>query len=136
MAKNNKPGSIKLPEKALLIIQTYQNRRTSLEDEEYIFPDLKEFALANDKVALHNQIHYRLSKIDNALKPIGEKLGFTIKLTMHIARHSFATISGSKIPVQILQQLYRHSDINVTVEYMKAFVTDGTDKPLEKVLDY
>lgn len=137
MAKTNEAGSIKLPQKALALLKEYQKQRiNSKEDTEYIFPELKGYPQKSDSIALQKLIHNKIAQVDTALKKIGTQLEFKPKLTMHIARHSFATISGGKIPIQILQQLYRHSDINVTVEYMKAFVTDGTDKALEKVLDY
>lgn len=137
MAKNNKSGSIKLPGKALLLLAEYQKTRSKKKiEDEYVFPELRGFEGLTDSIALQNQIRYRLFDLDAALKAIGKQLEFKVKLTMHIARHSFATIRGGKIPIQILQQLYRHSDINVTVDYMKAFVTDGTDRALEKVLEY
>ncbi|WP_211362736.1 hypothetical protein [Gillisia hiemivivida] len=34
---------------------------------------------------------------------------------MKITRHSFGNIAGDKIPVQMLQQLYRHSSINTII---------------------
>ncbi len=137
MAKTKEAGSIKLPEKALSLLFEYQNQRlVPTNESEYIFPDLKGYKTNLDSIELQKLLHNKIAQIDTSLKKIGLQLGFKLKLTMHIARHSFATISGGKIPIQILQQLYRHSDINVTVEYMKAFVTEGTDKALEKVLDY
>jgi hypothetical protein len=39
------------------------------------------------------------------------------KLTMHIARQTFGNISGEKIPIQMLQKLYRHSSITTTIGY-------------------
>ncbi len=32
------------------------------------------------------------------------------KLTTHVARHTFATLAGDKVPLQMLQKLYKHSD--------------------------
>ncbi len=117
MAKTKEAGLIKLPEKALSLLYEYQNQRLDHKDErEYIFPDLKGYKDNLDSIETQKLIHNKIAQIDSALKKIGIQLGFKLKLTMHIARHSFATISGGEIPIQILQQLYRHSDINVTVE--------------------
>lgn len=53
---------------------------------------------------------------------------------MHIARHTFGNISGDKIPIQMLQQLYRHSDITTTINYQKNFIFKDADDALDKVL--
>lgn len=54
---------------------------------------------------------------------------------MHIARHTFENISGDKIPVQILQKLYRHSSIVNTMDYRANFTNQQTKAALEKGLD-
>lgn len=64
---------------------------------------------------------------------IDDTLEFPIKLTMHIARHSFVTISGDKIPIQRLQELYRHSNIITTINYMNQFLNKGSDEALDQV---
>ena len=55
---------------------------------------------------------------------------------MHIARHSFGNISGDKIPIQMLQKLYRHSSITTTVNYQSNFMHKETDDALEKVVNF
>lgn len=55
---------------------------------------------------------------------------------MHIARHSFGNISGDKIPIQMLQKLYRHSSVTTTILYQSNFMQKDTDAALEKVLNF
>jgi integrase/recombinase XerD len=57
------------------------------------------------------------------------------KLTMHIARHSFGNIAGDKIPIQMLQKLYRHSSIRTTINYQQNFMHQETDEALDKVIN-
>lgn len=55
---------------------------------------------------------------------------------MHIARHSFGNISGDKIPIQMLQKLYRHSSITTTVNYQQNFMHKETDDALDAVINF
>jgi integrase/recombinase XerD len=43
-------------------------------------------------------------------------------------------ISGDKIPVQMLQKLYRHSDITTTINYQQSFINKDTDDALVLVI--
>ncbi len=55
---------------------------------------------------------------------------------MHIARHSFGNIAGDRIPVQMLQKLYRHSSITTTMQYQSNFISKETDKALDDVINF
>lgn len=55
---------------------------------------------------------------------------------MHITRHSFGNIAGDKIPIQMLQKLYRHSSITTTINYQANFMHRETDDALEKVINF
>ncbi|WP_233268046.1 hypothetical protein [Algibacter sp. L3A6] len=57
-------------------------------------------------------------------------------MSMHIARHSFGNISGDKIPIQMLQKLYRHSSVATTMLYQANFMRRDTDSALDKVLNF
>ena len=39
-----------------------------------------------------------------------------------------------KIPIQMLQKLYRHSDITTTINYQQSFINKDTDDALEAVI--
>jgi len=55
---------------------------------------------------------------------------------MHIARHSFGNISGDKIPIQMLQKLYRHSSVTTTIRYQTNFMHKDADDALDKVINF
>lgn len=58
------------------------------------------------------------------------------KLTMHIARHAFGNISGERIPIQMLQKLYRHTSITTTIGYQANFIHKDADEALDAVVGF
>lgn len=57
------------------------------------------------------------------------------KLTMHLVRHTFGALSGDRIPIQLLQKLYLHSNITTTINYQQAFIYKDADDALDAVLN-
>lgn len=55
---------------------------------------------------------------------------------MHIARHTFGNIAGDKIPVQMLQKLYRHSSILTTIGYQANFMHQESDDAIDAVTKF
>lgn len=135
MGKNNKSGSLKIPDKALKIIKAYEKEKKAIDD--YIFPDLKKLTDRNDKYALYRSIILAIRKIDEHLRAyVALAAGIEKKLTMHIARHTFGNISGDKIPIQMLQKLYRHSSVTTTISYQSNFIFKDTDEALDSVIGF
>lgn len=130
MGKNNKADSLKVPEKALRIMEQYP----LVNKHDLLFPDLTSSKDFSDDLVIQRHIKTRIRSCDNYLKKIGQKIGLTKKLTMHIARHTFGNISGDKIPVQMLQKLYRHTHITTTIGYQANFIHKTADDALDAVL--
>lgn len=135
MGKNGKGGSLKVPEKALNIIRQYADQKQDMDD--FIFPDLKVLNDRNNKFLVQRQISYTIGRVDRLLREnIATDAKINKKLTMHIARHTFGNISGEKIPLQMLQKLYRHTSITTTIGYQSNFIHKSADDALEAVLTY
>ena len=134
MDKNTKSDSTEIPPMAKEILEAYSNK--PMNNHDHIFPDLNSVKNINDKLELQKKLKYRIRKLDNALRVITSKVGITKDVTMHISRHSFGNIAGDTIPLQRLQQLYRHSSIETTLNYQKAFLYKGSDDALNKVLRF
>lgn len=133
MNKNSKLVSLQLPEKVTNILREYIENKREVND--YIFPELKMIDPSNKKKIFDKS--KRANRVINAfLAEIAEKAGITKKLSMHIARHSFGNIAGDRIPVQMLQQLYRHSSVTTTMMYQSYFINKETDKALNSVIDF
>lgn len=134
MGKNNKPGSLKLNEKHEKILVQYKKDKKSADD--LVFPELKALKNLDNSYEVERKISFADKNINKHLKKVAEAIELDKKLTMHIARHTFGNISGEKIPVQMLQKLYRHSNITTTIGYQANFVNKETDDALDAVLKY
>lgn len=131
MAKNNKVGSLKIPEKALQIIRQYQTLKEKKDD--LIFPDLKGCDLENSFL-VQRTIAFKTSATDKCLRTnIAPKIGVEKKITMHIARHTFAQ-NATNIDVRTLQKLFRHTKLETTEGYMGQFIHQDADDALDAVL--
>lgn len=134
MGKNNKGGSLKIPEKALKILEQYTHLKENKDD--LVFPELKDCDF-NDKFKTQRTIAFKTSAIDKCLRNhVAPAANIDKKLTMHIARHSFGNISGDKISIQMLQKLYRHSNITTTIGYQGNFIHKDADDALDAVLAF
>lgn len=131
MGKNNKTDSLKVPEKALAIIDQYKD---DTPQHDLVFPFLKSLSDLRDEFEVQKYIKVKVRSINTYLKTIATDLNINKKLTMHVSRHSFAQVSADKIPVQILQKLYRHSNITTTIGYQSNFSNKDMDDALNKVL--
>jgi len=133
MGKNKKLVSLTVPEKAKKILYPYMSVKKRKND--LVFPYLKGADLKDEK-RVATRIKTITRNLNRRLEIVAEKLDIEKKLTMHIARHTFGNISGDKIPIQMLQKLYRHSSITTTVNYQSNFMHKETDDALEKVINF
>jgi integrase len=131
MGKNKKVGSIAVAKKANDILEQYKKKRWS--KEEFVLPELNNADLSDEK-DVYRKIITATKKYNKWLKKLADEVGIEKKITCHIARHSFGNISGDKIPVQMLQKLYRHSDITTTINYQQSFINKDTDDALALVI--
>jgi len=83
---------------------------------------------------VQNKIAFAGKNLKSTLKRIAKNLGIEKKISMHVARHTFAQIASDKISVQILQKLYRHTNITATIGYQSNFTTKHTDEALDAVI--
>ena len=131
MGKNNKLVSLKVPSKVLNILNKLDRNINSV----YLFKELEAVDVKDEKL-IRTRIKTATRNFNRRLEIVAEKAGIDKKLSMHIARHSFGNISGDKIPIQMLQKLYRHSSVTTTILYQSNFVQKDTDEALEKVINF
>lgn len=133
MGKNDKPGSLKTPEKALRILAKYELFKRH--DDDFIFSGLKSLPELDDDFLVKRRIAHVTNRYDKQLRTVvAPAAGIKTKISMHIARHTFASLAGDKIPIQMLQKLYRHSNITTTIGYQANFIYRDADDALDKVL--
>ncbi|MDG1728238.1 MAG: site-specific integrase [Algibacter sp.] len=131
MDKNNKLLSLKVPGKVFNILNKLERRDSSV----FLFKELEGVDLDNKRL-LRTRIKTATRNFNRRLEIVATKAGIDKKMSMHIARHSFGNISGDKIPIQMLQKLYRHSSVTTTIQYQSNFMQKDTDEALDKVLDF
>lgn len=132
MNKNQKILSLKISDKLQSILNEYKDKKTS---DDYIFPELKEANQDNPKDILRvtKTANKRLNRY---LTQIAEKCEISTKISMHVSRHSFGNISSDKIPIQMLQKLYNHSNIQTTIQYQQNFISKDLDDAMDNVMNF
>lgn len=74
-------------------------------------------------------------RINRQLKDLGKKLGFSIPLTMYVARHSWASIAHSRnIPISVISKGMGHDSELTTQIYLTSLNTSEVDKANRKVI--
>tara|TARA_R110001606_G_scaffold384082_1_gene546718 strand:+ start:354 stop:1559 length:1206 start_codon:yes stop_codon:yes gene_type:complete len=132
MNKNSKLVSLKIPEKAIEIFDFYRDNSSY---NELVFPQLKGTNL-DDTEEISKRTQSITRNLNRRLKIATKQLGIKKNISMHIARHSFGNISGDKIPIQMLQKLYRHSSVTTTIRYQANFIHKDADDALDSVVNF
>ncbi len=132
MGKNKKVVSLKLPEKVNEILEKYKPLKN---ESPFIFPYLQSEDM-KDLRALYGRTRSANGGINKTLNRIAKDLGIEKNITMHISRHTFGNLAGDKISPQLLQKLYRHSDLKTTIGYQANFINQDVDSALEAVLKF
>ncbi|MEZ5016075.1 MAG: site-specific integrase [Flavipsychrobacter sp.] len=131
MGKNTKAGSLKLSDKVIKILAEYKREQPK---HDLVFPDLEVVTNINDQYDVQRKTSYATKRLNKALKAVAESANINTDLTMHIARHTFGNLSGDKIPIQMLQKLYRHSSLTTTIGYQSNFIHKDADDALDAVI--
>ncbi|MGI0107346.1 phage integrase SAM-like domain-containing protein [Salinimicrobium sp. WS361] len=133
MNKNSKLLSLKIPGKIFPILEYYQDNKQN--DDDFIFPEMKKANLKDAK-DVYVKTKTANKKFNKYLLSVAEQAEISKKVTMHIARHTFGNISEDKIPINMLQKLYRHSSITTTINYQSNFMHKDTDEALDSVINF
>lgn len=131
MGKNHKAGSLKIPNKAAKLLEQYRENDPT---HDLVFPNLKSLPSLDDDFEIQKRIKTHVNLINGQLAFVASKADIAQKLTNHISRHTFAQIAGDKIPIPLLQKLYRHSNISTTLNYQSHFTNQHADDALDLVL--
>ena len=113
--KTSKLIDLPISKEALEIIT-----RNSTDESKYIFKILGVFHTSEQSRL--NRIHKVITKVNRALKTIGEELNLPIKLTTYVARHSFATVlKRAGVPTALISESLGHSSEKITQTYLDSF---------------
>ena len=148
MDKTSTAKEILLIPEALNIISQYINIEERNTD--YIFPLLDSKAVYAKAItweekeqlpyeirkSLLQQVNSKNSLLNKYLNILAEKAGITKKVSMHIARHSFANIARQKkANVYDISKALGHSSLKITETYLSKFDTTSQDATMKQVFD-
>lgn len=123
--KTSKLINLPLQEKALMVLKEYKDNSKG-----YLFPILSN-AHKTEQQKL-NRLHKVITKVNKALKAIGEELNIPIKLTTYCARHSYATVlKRAGVATSIISESLGHSSERVTQIYLDSFENKQIDKAMK-----
>lgn len=115
--------SIQVTEKIQQILDYYkaQDRKTG-----YVFPILLSESMTHQQIA--NRKHKVISRYNRKLKIIAKLAEVDKEISSYTFRHSFATIlKKTGTSTDIISELMGHSDVKVTMTYLKEFENDILD---------
>ena len=119
--KTKVPYVVKLLPIAVELIERYRDVREGKDTPDKVFP------AGNRKT------------MEDSLKRIGEKAGCSVRLSPHVGRHTYATLTLTKgMPLETLQRVLGHKNIlstQVYAELINPKVGEDTDKVCEKIGD-
>lgn len=138
MSKNGEHGSVKVPAKAVLIIEKYSNGKNAPENKHgLVFPFLWDLPTLKYRYELRRQISFTVKRLNDAMKEIMKKIDCDKNASQHKARHSFAQRAEEKeIHPKVLQKMYRHESILTTMKYQSNFSFKKADDAIDAVLDF
>lgn len=146
MGKNHKTRDLKLVPQAAAILDLYRTETSKPTD--YIFPFMdsrRTYASAisqadrdrlpsDMKQKMFEEISTKNALINKSLKRLAEKAGISKKVSMHISRHSFASVAVQNgTDSNKVKSLLAHSRLQTTEGYMGNFSSSENDKALEGI---
>lgn len=97
----------------------------------YLLPILSETDIVKSRLQYKNESR----KVNTQLKNLGEMLELPIKLTMYVARHSWATAAQSKkVPLSVISRGLGHDSEKTTMVYLASIDTSEIDKANDLII--
>lgn len=125
--KTGKLINLPMQEKTLLVLKEYKKN-----NEPYLFPILS--SMHRTEQQRLNRLHKVITKVNKALKAIGEELNIPIKFTTYVARHSYATIlKRAGVSISIISESLGHSSERVTQIYLDGFENSQIDRAMKNL---
>ena len=125
--KTSKLINLPMQEKAMFVLKKYDQR-----NKPYLFPILS--ASHKTEQQRLNRLHKVITKVNKALKAVGEELNIPVKLTTYVARHSYATVlKRAGVSTSIISESLGHSSEKITQVYLDSFENDAINEALKNL---
>jgi len=127
--KTSKRHVIPLRQEAIDILLKW---RAEFPNRKYIFGLCDESLSLDDDSALYYSRNNITRCINQSLNVVGEKLGFPLALTMHVARHSFAVFAlNHGCSMSVVSRLLGHGSTDVTEKIYAKFLPETLASEVE-----
>jgi site-specific recombinase XerD len=132
--KTGRQHSVRIGQKAIEILEKYEQKDQRKEDIIFPFANLDE-AFFTDK-EYRNLVTSRAIALNNMyLKKMGVKLELPFNLSFHLSRHTFATRAlNNGMRIEHVSKLMDHSDIGITQVYAK-IISSELDNAVDKYIN-
>ncbi len=125
MQKTKTYKDVLLSAQVLAIVTSYKQNKQGFA---FLFPFLKNDLNYQDKRIFKLEKEAKTSIVNNNLKKVAERLGWDIKLTCHIARHTFADNARRKgVNTYSISKALGHTRLATTEQYLKNFDQKSVD---------
>ena len=135
--KNRDCLGIKMPPKALKILEFYRevtqrkNCETLIDPDAFIFPLLHVAPKETDRTKMHNAISSATAYTNKDLKKLRVRAGLNKHISFHSARHSWAVRALQKgMRIEYVSRLMGHASVKNTEIYAKIL-----DSELDKAME-
>ncbi len=123
--------SVKLPTKAIEIVEYYKKGIEKVNPNHYIFPFFENGVDYSDPEFHFKTISSNTAYVNKSLKSIKEDLGWSKGINFHTSRHTWATRALRKgMRIEYVSKLMTHSNIKTTQIYAKV-VNSELDKAMD-----
>ena len=86
--------------------------------KDYVFPILDK-AIHITPTQMANRLKRVLKQVNKGLKELAKMAGITVKVTMYVARHTYATVlKWNGVDVATISQAMSHSNTDITEVYL------------------
>ncbi len=125
MQKTKTYKDVLLSTQVLTIVTKYKQDKLG---SSFLFPFLKNELNYLDKRVFKLEKEAKTSIVNNNLKKVAERLGWDIKLTCHIARHTFADNARKKgVNTYSISKALGHTRLATTEQYLKKIDQKSVD---------
>ena len=137
-SKTGQRLTIRWEEKMQELMEKYQ---AQTDTSPYLFPFLVDYGVKSQDKTIDKiqedvrQYHNAEARISYHLKKLGAKIGVKGKLTLYVARHSWATTARDKnIPISVISEALGHHSETTTQIYLNSIKSSAVDDANAKIL--
>lgn len=131
MIKTGKRHIIPLSDPAVELLETWKEKNGK---SKFVFNLVKESLDIDDDEALYKVRNTATRSINQSLTVVGEELGFSFPLTMHVARHSFAVYALNEgLSMSVVSRLLGHGSTDITEKVYARFLPETLSSELGRL---